>query len=164
MPDRDDPILTAQRESKAQYEKLKESEQHLSNLRIELDRLGDLGDMVAPDDVVKSGATLVGKGFTPQEIATVLSSMPMEGGEMLAQWVATHESIVAQMEQALEAQLGEMRHVGAVSTMHALLQEHLRGGQPPQSAPPAMGMAPQGDGAPLRSGLAIEDMKPQGSA
>lgn len=130
-----DPIQDWHDSAKARFDKVKEAQGHLQALRTELDSLMKLGDFVEPDDVVKSAATLVGKGFHPQELATILSDMPMESGEILQQWVLTHDQQVQALEAQVEPVLSGVRHQMAVSALHVLMKNHL------QSADATSGLA-----------------------
>lgn len=146
-----DPIASWHSSAKAQFDKVQEAHQHVLALRSELDRLSDLGDFIQPDDVVKSAAALVGKGFHPKELAALLAEMPMHGGEMLQQWILTHEQMLQQVEAAAGPILAATRHNLATASLHVLARDHLQQGQ---------GSAPAGP-AP---NLAISTMTPQGNA
>lgn len=138
-----DPIQDWHDSAKARFDKVKEAQGHLQSLRTELDSLIKLGDFVEPDDVVKSAATLVGKGFHPQELATILSDMPMESGEILQQWILTHDRQVAALEAQVEPVLSGVRHQLATSALHVLMRNHLQQGA--QAAPAdasGLGMTP----------------------
>ncbi len=143
-----DPIASWHSSAKAQFDKVQEAHQHVLALRSELDRLGDLGDFIQPDDVVKSAATLVGKGFHPKELAALLAEMPMQGGEMLQQWVSTHEQMLQQVEAAAGPILAATRHNLATASLHVLARDHMQQqGQGQGSAAPAAlsAMTPQGN-------------------
>ena len=135
-PSSADPVQDWHDASRAQFDKAKEAQGHLQALRAELDSLMKLGDFVQPEDVVKSAATLVGKGFHPQELATILSDMPMQGGEILQQWILTHEQQVREMEVQAEQVMSGLRHQLATSALHVLMKNHMA------QAPQGLAMTP----------------------
>lgn len=137
----DNPIHTLHAAARAHYDKIAEAHQSVKNMRIELDKLSALGDTVEPEDVVKSAATLVGKGFHAHEMAVVLSSMPVQGGEMLHQWVLTHDQALREMEARAEPAMHSARHQLGVAALHSLMHDHVNA-------------APQ---QPLQTGMSISD-------
>lgn len=156
-----DPIEFAHQSAKAQYLKLQDAFRHMQDLRSELDKLGNLGDLVDPDDVVKSAATLVGKGFVPQELAVILSSMPVQSGPQLAAWIATHDEMLKAVEAQAQMTLDAAAHQLGVAAMGRLFQEHVKSAAAASTARPA---APVGE-RPMQTGLAISESSPtQGSA
>jgi len=135
----DDPIADAHRSAQAQFQKVSESFAHLSSLRGELDHLSSLGDMISPEDVVKSAANLVGKGFSAHEMAVLLSEMP-DNTEALKGWIAQNDQMVTQWEQNAKLMMDSARHQLGVTALHVLMKDHLAGA----GAAPQMGMSPQG--------------------
>ena len=141
----DNPIHVMHAAARANYDKLAEAHQSVKNMRQELDKLSVMGDTVEPEDVVKSAATLVGKGFHAHEMAVVLSSMPAQGGEMLHQWILTHDQALREMESRAEPMMHSARHQLGVAALHSLMHDHVSQptGQPMQS--------------PMQTGMSIAD-------
>ena len=148
IPSGRDPIEFAHESAKAQYVKLRDAFQQMQDLRLELDKLGNLGDLVDPDDVVKSAATLVGKGFIPQELAVILSSMPVQSGPQLAAWIATHDEMLKAVEAQAQMTLDAAAHQLGVAAMGRLFQEHVKSAAAPPVTP-SISMSGNGLAAPV---------------
>lgn len=123
---------------KAQFGKLETADRMLQDTRAELSRLGDLGDLVTPEDVIKGAGNLVAKGGSPMEIAKLLSDLP-ESGPQIQAWLAGHEQVLAQHEAVLQPVLQAGRHALGVSAMrvltgHAMQPPNVPGGPSPASA------------------------------
>lgn len=138
---------------KAQFGKLSEADRMLQDTRAELSRLGDLGDLVTPEDVIKGAGNLVAKGGSPMEIAKLLSDLP-ESGPQIQAWLAGHEQVLAQHEAALAPVLAEGRHALGLASMrvlagHALQPPSVPGGPSPASAEQAPAEPGQSPANPL---------------
>lgn len=111
--------------AKARWEKLVETQNHLGLVSSELGGLIKLGDMVGPDDVIKSSAALVSSGIDPRVLATWLADMPQTTGEPLLAWLSQH----VQMAQAGMAQLAPLmesaRHQLGQSALGVIAGHHL---------------------------------------
>ncbi len=113
--------LAAQHEQvKSQFEKLSQEHTQLQHVRVELDSLSKLGDMVSPEDVIKGAGNLVARGASPLEMAKLLSDLP-EAGPQIQSWLQTHEQVLAQHEAALAPILAAGRHELATSAMRVLV-------------------------------------------
>lgn len=135
---------------RAQFSKLSEARQLLDHTRRELDGLLELGDSVAPDDVVKASGKLVGHGFGSAQMAELLATMPAVGGQPLAEWLKVHDADVTRREAQMTQVEAGLGHHLAVAGLRSLAAQHL--GSSPQ---PPMGNQPVQSG-----GLSINQSSP----
>ena len=116
-------LQQAHDQSKAQMSSLQKKVSQMKAIRGEFDRLMSLGDTISPEDVIEAAGSLVGAGFGPDEIASMLSQAPLQGGgQALAQWVAQDEAQVKQSEQQLQAAMKQQTiHLGiaGMTNLHA---------------------------------------------
>lgn len=90
----------------AGYDKLQEAQGTLQKVRGVMDQLAGLMDTVTAEDVIEGAGVLVANGLDPVAVAGLLAEMP-DGGEQLAEWIATHDQ---QMKER-EAQLAQVSTV-----------------------------------------------------
>lgn len=135
---------------KGLFQKTGQAMAHLETMQEALGQLAKLGDMVTPEDVIKTAGDLVGAGtHSAQEMAVALSSMPPSGGQAIAAWVNEHIQRNAQQGKQLAQMHALARHETAVSGMRLL--KHLGdSGRPEPTAagspavPGMMGVAGNG--------------------
>lgn len=142
-----DQLVAQHEQVKSQFAKLSQEHTQLQHVRLELDSLNKLGDMVSPEDVIKGAGNLVARGASPLEMAKLLSDLP-EAGPQIQSWLQTHEQVLAQHEAALAPILAAGRHELATSAMRVLVGHAL--GVPQMSGqsitPESAGQAPSGPG------------------
>lgn len=136
-------------QAKSQHSKLLESAKRLDVVRSELDELAKLGDTVTPEDVIKGAGALVGAGFDPTQMATMLAQMPTAGGQALAAWVQQADAGAQQHEASMAQAMQQSKiHMGATALASLRLDhrmDKLRGGLPqPQASQQVEG----GEGGP----------------
>jgi hypothetical protein len=144
--------------AQAQHKQLLDQAQRVDASRRELDTLGKLGDSIEVEDVIKGAGTLVGSGFSPMALASMLSSMPTTGGQALQAWVAQQEQRVSGIEQQMRQQLKDSSIHRGIAAMSMLHIQHIRNqngaGRP--RPPPMMGV---GGGQPQEAPM--EDQEEQ---
>lgn len=141
----------------AGYKKLTEAKAMLDKVRLSMDSLVSLGDMVSHEDVVKEAGKLVAAGMDPTSMAGILADMPPEG-EALAAWVQQHDQDIVQREQQLEQVQGLVRHELGTSAMKLLSLAHLKEGLSGASLAGSLGPAPgalSGGSSPLPTDNAL---------
>jgi hypothetical protein len=120
-----DQIYGMAQQNKAQYDKIRTASQQVSHLRSGMDKLLQLGDMVTPEDVMNEAGSVVARGISPKDMATLLSGMPISGGQQLQQWLALHDTVLRQHEAQTKQALNLARHRMGVSAMQALAAHNL---------------------------------------
>ena len=106
--------------NKAVYEKVRTASQQVMHLRSGLDKLLQLGDMVTPEDVMDEAGKVVARGIAPQDMASLLSTMPTLGGQQLQGWLAIHDATLRDHEAQLQSAVDLARHRTSVSALHAM--------------------------------------------
>lgn len=102
------------------FSRLKGARTMLDTVRRALEGLADLGDIVKPEDVVKTAGNLVSEGLGPLPLAKLLADMP-EGGQSLQNWINSHLQNIDQREAQLAPVLEATRHAQAVQAMRLLM-------------------------------------------
>jgi hypothetical protein len=152
-------LSSAQDQASAQFDKLGKLKKTADQMRVGLQALSKLGDMVSVEDVVKEAGKLVGKGYDAKQMAGLLADMPTTGGgAALAGWVKLNAAKAAQTELQLLQVHDQVRHqmgVAALKTVIGHTMEHA--GQPQPQPPveasaegnnPLLGSGPQMAGGP----------------
>ena len=140
-PDLFSVAQSAHQKVRAVYDKVDETKQQLTRVRGELDKLMNLGDMVSEDDVIGAAGRLVGHGLGAEAMAELLATMPMQGGQALAGWIATQDAQLKQHEFMVHHTQQGLRHELGQSAMRVLAAAQLHGGgeaQPIQSGAEAL--------------------------
>lgn len=123
-----------------QYAALGKAKQTLSKVRVELDALTKLGDLVTHEDVVKSAGMLVASGLEPKALASLLADMPPEG-QALQNWVKQHDEAVRVREAQAEQVHNQIRGQLGQEAMRSLLGQHMaESGGLPSPAGNALGL------------------------
>src|SRR5215471_984838 len=86
---------------KNQFDDNVKAQKVLDHLRVELDQLMDMGDMVRPEHVIEAAGRLVGHGIGATQLAQIMSDMPAQGGEGLASWIRMHDLTITRQEAAV---------------------------------------------------------------
>jgi|SRR5215472_17593950 len=119
----------------AQFKDGQRAQQVLDHLRIELDQLMEMGDVVRPEHVIEAAGRLVGHGIGATQLAQIMSDMPSIGGEGLASWIRMHDLTVSQAEMQLAQENAVLGHRLAVAGIKSIAASHLeqiaRQGPPP---------------------------------
>lgn len=121
------PIHTAHAYNKAVYNKTLSAGRMIDHLRVEMDKLSDMGDTVTPEDVVAGAGRLVGHGVPARELASILAEMPTQAGQGLAAWVARNDTLLTQQEALIARQTDMAAHRMAQSALQVIATEHLMG-------------------------------------
>lgn len=130
-------------------DKLEEVQAKQRAVRIQLDHLTKLGDLITTDDVLSSASHIVAAGVDPMQMATLLTDMP-EQPEALRQWVVQQDQQIQQKEQQLDQVLGMVRHETGLAALRMLAAQHMDHQQeqsqmlPGQDMAGSNGMMPQG--------------------
>ena len=115
--------------AKAKYDSVAKVHGLAQEFRAELDALVSKGEAVTDDDVLDAMARLVGHGADPKQLGGIIGGsggQPMpEGGQGLAGWLQAQEQRFAQMEQQLEAPMGQARLEAMQAATHMLVAHHL---------------------------------------
>lgn len=137
-----DRLHEARSAARQRFDKIVQIQDQLQLAGRELSQLLSLGDLLSPDDVIKTSANLVGGGIGSHVVAAWLSEMPQTTGDPLMAWVAQHVGEMQQGFQALIPMREQARHELGLSAMRALAGHHMGvpettdgGGQPPSSSP-----------------------------
>jgi len=109
----------------------------LDKVKVELQTLSRLGDMVTPEDVIEGAGTLVAHGAPAAQMASLLADMPQSGGPQLQGWLRQHEAFVAQKEAELGPAHQVAGHRAAVTGLQ-MLQGHGSLSAAPQATNPMM--------------------------
>jgi len=152
---------------KNQYDTNMKAQKVLDHLRVELDQLMDMGDMVRPEHVIEAAGRLVGHGIGATQLAQIMSDMPSQGGEGLASWIRMHDISVTGAEQHLAQNTAVLQHRMGVAGIKSLAALHLeqeatQGPKPPISID--MRGPPQGMPSEAASGGGNALMGPQGGS
>jgi len=115
----------------------------LDHLRVELDQLMEMGDMVRPENVIESAGRLVGHGIGATQLAQIMSDMPAQGGEGLASWIRMHDVTITNAERQLAQQTSVIQHQLGVAGIRSIAATHMQ-----QEA-----MGPQMAGQPVSNSL-----------
>lgn len=119
---------------KARYNGTKDSLEKVAFLEAGMERLGEMGDMVTQEDIVKEAGKLVGRGIDPLELAGVLAGMPVQGGgAALAGWLQQHTQALVGAKQQLQQAHAEARHQLGVSSLHIAAAHSLGPGAAPMA-------------------------------
>lgn len=121
-------LLLAHSAAKSMFEKTGELVGRTDRARVQLEHLTALGDMIAPEDVIKSAGRLVAGGEDPLALAGLLADMP-DNPQALQGWVAQHAQQAAQTEQQVLQTHAAARHQLGVSALHVLQAHGQQGGQ-----------------------------------
>ena len=105
--------------TQARYQKLMSSDKMMEKVKGELDKLVTLGDLVEPEDVVKSAGRLVAGGLGAVPMAGMLAEMP-DNSQALQQWLAQHSEQVGKRIDAIKPALAVARHEMGVSATRLL--------------------------------------------
>lgn len=137
-----DRLHEARSAARQRFDKIVQIQDQLQLAGRELAQLLSLGDLLSPDDVIKTSANLVGGGIGSHVVAAWLSEMPQTTGDPLMAWVAQHVGEMQQGYQALVPLREQARHELGLSAMRALAGHHMgvpetSGGQP--GTPPSPG-------------------------
>jgi hypothetical protein len=164
--DRGDTAFHAEHNyNKAVYRKLQQAKATFDHIRVEMDKLVEMGDTVSPEDVVAAAGRVVGHGVPAGDMASLLAQMPTMAGQGLAAWLAQQDQAVRAQELHVEQVSRIAQGRLAASAFRGLAAEHVmqRGrertaanalmqrGAPaaaPGSSPGALGAAPAGGGMP----------------
>lgn len=137
-----DRLHEARSAARQRFDKIVQTQDQLQLAGRELGQLLSLGDLLSPDDVIKTSANLVGGGIGSHVVAAWLSEMPQTTGDPLMAWVSQHVGEMQQGYQALTPLREQARHELGLSAMRALAGHHLgapetSGGLPgaPQPSP-----------------------------
>lgn len=114
-------------DARNRFDKLGEIQNKISKSQQELSQLLGLGELLEPDDIVKSSAKLVAHGVEPHIVATWLADMPQASGEPLVGWLQTHLGQLNQAAQALAPMREQARHHLGMTALAALASEHVGG-------------------------------------
>jgi len=109
---------------KNQYDTNMKAQKVLDHLRVELDQLMDMGDMVRPEHVIEAAGRLVGHGIGATQLAQIMSDMPSQGGEGLASWIRMHDISVTGAEQHLAQNTAVLQHRMGVAGIKSLAALH----------------------------------------
>jgi len=102
-----------------------QAQQVLDHLRIELDQLMDMGDVVRPEHVIEAAGRLVGHGIGATQLAQIMSDMPATGGEGLASWIRMHDVTVTRAEQQLAVENNLIRHRMGIVGLQMMAEQHV---------------------------------------
>jgi hypothetical protein len=119
------PYHTEHNYNKAMYNKLVNARNMLDRIREEMDRLSEMGDTVAPEDVIAAAGRVAGHGVPARELAQILSTMPTMAGQGLAAWVAQQDMAVTQQERHVDQVSDIAAHRMALSALRTIAVEHL---------------------------------------
>src|SRR5215467_1258648 len=108
-----------------QYKDGMKAQQVLDHLRVELDQLMDMGDVVRPEHVIEAAGRLVGHGIGATQLAQIMSDMPSVGGEGLASWIRMHDMTVSQAETQLMQENNLLRHRMGVTGLRMMAEQHI---------------------------------------
>lgn len=123
----------------AKYQKLTSAGAMLSRVRMTLDSLAKMADMVSTEDVIKGAGQLVASGLDPLSVAGLLADMP-QAGEQLASWVKGHDADVRKREAQLATVTSGIRHQMGVVGLRSLMEKSKGGGAPTMPVPqPGLG-------------------------
>lgn len=111
--------------AKSVYEQVSRSRMLLDHMRREMDQLTLKGDTVAPEDVIAAAGRVVGHGAGARDMATILSSMPMMGGQGLAAWLQMHDQAIQQQEMIANQALSVAAHKYGLSGLAMVAGVHL---------------------------------------
>jgi len=162
--DRGDTAFHAEHNyNKAVYRKLQQAKATFDHIRVEMDKLVEMGDTVSPEDVVAAAGRVVGHGVPAGDMASLLAQMPTMAGQGLAAWLAQQDQAVRAQEMHIDQVREIAQHRMGVSAFRTLAADHLmRRGQErteanalaQRGAPPAgpptgpLGAAPAPQGMP----------------
>src|SRR5215467_53018 len=110
-----------------QYKDGMKAQQVLDHLRVELDQLMDMGDVVRPEHVIEAAGRLVGHGIGATQLAQIMSDMPSVGGEGLASWIRMHDVTVADTQMKLSQENDLIRHRLGMVGMRMMAEQHVQG-------------------------------------
>src|SRR5215472_18693703 len=112
MPPRNDrtPMEQVGATLQVQYKDGMKAQQVLDHLRVELDQLMDMGDVVRPEHVIEAAGRLVVHGIGATQLAQIMSDMPATGGEGLASWIRAHDLTITQAEMQLAQSTNVLQH------------------------------------------------------
>lgn len=119
------PLETAGKNVQAQYKTGMQAQQVLDHLRIELDQLMDMGDVVRPEHVIEAAGRLVVHGIGATQLAQIMSDMPATGGEGLASWIRMHDVTVTRAEQQLAVENNLIRHRMGIVGLQMMAEQHV---------------------------------------
>jgi len=108
-----------------QYNQNMKAHQVLDHLRVELDQLMEMGDMVRPENVIEAAGRLVGHGLGATQLAQIMSDMPATGGEGLASWIRAHDVTITQAEMQLAQSTNVLQHRLGVAGVKSLAAVHM---------------------------------------
>ena len=111
--------------TQARFNDGQKAQQVLDHVRVELDKLMEMGDVVRPEHVIEAAGRLVGHGLGATQLAQIMSDMPSMGGEGLASWVRMHDLIITNAEQQLARENAVVGHQLAVAGIKSIAASHL---------------------------------------
>lgn len=139
-------LAAAHETAAAQAAQTQAAVEMLEHVKLGLDSLRKLGDMVQPEDVIHEAGVLVARGAPAGQMAALLADMPTSGGPGLQAWVAGHEAQVAQKEAQLLPAHAALGHRAALAGLQ-LIQGHLASGSQAASPAGANALMPSGPSA-----------------